>query len=57
MIKWKFTDYDDLELVNLEACRSIAEQLERFNNFIKYASVGGMGLTAVYFMLKIVGVF
>jgi len=57
MIKWEYTEYDDLELAKLEACRAIAEQLERFNNFIKYASVGGMGLTAVYFMLKIVGVF
>ena len=57
MIKWEYTEYDDLELAKLEACRAIAEQLERFNNFIKYASVGGMGMTAVYFMLKIVGVF
>ena len=57
MIKWKFTDYDDLELGKLEACRSIAEQLERFNNFIKYASVGGMAFGAVYLGLKIVGVF
>jgi len=57
MIKWEYTEYDDLELAKLEACRSIAEQLERFNNFIKYASVGGMAFTVVYFVLKIYGVF
>ena len=57
MIKWKYTKFDDLELAKLETYRKIAEQLERFNKFVKYASVGGMCFTAVYFGLKIVGVF
>ena len=57
MIKWKITMYDKPELARVEAYRAIAEQLERFNNFIKYASVGGMAFGAVYLGLKIVGVF
>ena len=57
MIKWEYTEYDDLELGKLETQRHIAEQLEQFVTFVKKAAIGGMGLTVVYFMLKIVGVF
>ena len=57
MIKWKMSMYDKPKLARVEAYRAIAEQLERFNDFIKYASIGGMVFGAVYLGLKIVGVF
>ena len=57
MIKWKTNSSKYPEQAKAEALKAIAEQLEIFVNFIKIASVGGMGLTACYFILKIVRVF
>jgi len=49
--------FEEPEQARVEAYRQIAEQLEMFVNFIKIASVGGMCLTVVYFILKIIKVF
>lgn len=57
MIKWKVKMFEEPEQARVEAYRQIAEQLEMFVNFIKIASVGGMCLTVVYFILKIIKVF
>ena len=61
MIKWEGNeeemDQKEVEFAKVEAYRAIAEQLEKFVNFIKIASVGGMCLTIVYFILKIIKVF
>jgi len=40
-----------------EPLERMADSLEQFVGFIKIASVGGMILTACYFILKIVRVF
>ena len=57
MIEWKKNEVDNPRAARVEAYRAIAEQLETFVGFIKIASVGGMCLTACYFILKIVRVF
>lgn len=57
MIKWEIKMFEEPEQARIEAYRRIAEQLEIFVNFIKVASVGGMCLTVVYFILKIIKVF
>jgi len=57
MIKWEKNEVDNPRAARVEAYRAIAEQLERFNNYIKGAVIGGMVLTPVYFILRAIGVF
>jgi len=37
--------------------KRIADGIDEFIRFVKFAATGGMVLTAIYFVLKIVGVF